>query len=198
MKTHFNIIFLVILFLKCACITKTPHHDSHPQVLVIKAAGYIEGQTPQGPDAITEATSFGRNVHVVSQALADELKKQNINTIIVQFNESSQLQNFIQYGVDLIVFAGPAYSSQFPRQLQELVSDLNNDILKKHIICTSLTTCRFLESGGRTIQVFDKQLKEMGIQTIDGLVIHHEYEDKDWETKVRLFADRIRKSILLT
>jgi predicted aldo/keto reductase-like oxidoreductase len=195
MKIHFNMIFLVIFSLACTCMTKNTRHDSHPQVLVIKAAGYIEGQTPQGPEAITEATSFGRNVHVVSQALVDELKKQNINAIIVQFNESSQLQNFIQHGVDLIVFAGPAYSGQLPRQLQELASGLNDDILKKHIICTSLTTCRFLESGGRTIQAFDKQLKEMGIHTIDGLVIHHEYEDKDWETKVQLFADRIRKSI---
>ena len=181
-------------YLQCSLLSK-PHQKKEPKVLIIKAAGYLEGQKPQGPDAITEATSIGRNVHVVCRALVDELEKLEVRANIINFNEMNQFDAKPSESVDLIIFAGPAYSSRFPKQLQDVVPMLKDLITSKNILCTSMTTCRFLNSGGVTVRTFNEQLEEKGIQTMDGLVIHHEYEDKEWEKKVHLFAGRIKRSI---
>ena len=196
-KQNIPIILMIVccLYLQCSFLSKPHKKTAETKVLIIKAAGYPEGQQPQGPDAITEATSVGRNVNVVSQALANELEKHEIRTRIINFNEVNQLNAQIFKSVDLIIFAGPAYSSRFPKQLQDVVPVLKDVIIHQNILCTSMTTCRFLDSGGVTVRTFNEQLKEQGIQTIDGLVVHHEYEDKKWDEKVEQFATLIENHI---
>jgi flavorubredoxin len=167
-----------------------------PKVIIIKAAGLEKGKEPEGVDAITQATSEGRNVHVVTLALQDSLTQAGIECCIIRFNELDKLETLTKdTTIKIIIFAGPAYSSQFPRQLKDVVPKLQDYILDKKILCTSLTTCRFLESGGNTIRSFNKELEDLGIRTMEGLTIHHEYEDKDWETKVADFVQRIQKAI---
>lgn len=164
-------------------------------VAIIKAAGFVEGQKSQGVDAITEATSVGRNVHVISDALQKELKQLGIKSEIIQFNDTCRIQNILKdSAIRMIIFAGPAYSSEFPQQLQKVVPNLRDIILERKIICTSMTTCRFLGSGERTVKSFNNELKDLGISTIDGLVIHHEYEDDDWESKIEAFAERLQQT----
>lgn len=165
-------------------------------VLIIKAAGFSEGGQPEGVDAITEATSVGRNVHVVADALQNELKQLGVKSEVVSFNDEQRIQKILKDStVSLMVFAGPAYSSQFPKQLKDVVPKLKEDILQNNILCTSMTTCRFLDSGGWTVKSFNKELTDLGISTIDGLVIHHEYEDPDWESKVKAFAGKLQQAL---
>ena len=166
------------------------------KVIIIKAAGLEPGEEPEGMDAITHATSEGRNVQVITQALRDSLIQSEIKCSIIRFNESEKLEAMTKdTTIKIIIFAGPAYSSQFPRQLKNVVPQLQDYILDRGILCTSLTTCRFLDSGGYTVRSFNKKLEEEGIHTMDGLIIHHEYEDQDWEAKVADFTQRIQKVI---
>lgn len=173
------------------------HKQSNdPQVVVIKAAGFEEGQKPEGPDAITEATSKGRNVHVICDALRHTLEESGVETEVIRFNDYERIRRLSKNAsVRMIVFAGPAYSSRFPRQLKDVVPKLQSHILEQHIVCTSMTTCRFMDSGGWTVQSFNNALQQSGVQTMDGLVIHHEYEDKDWERNVRTFAAKIQERL---
>ena len=48
-----------------------------------------------------------------------------------------------------------------------------------------------MDSGRRTVKSFNNGLNELGIMTVDGLIIHHEYEDKDWESKISRFAEQL-------
>jgi hypothetical protein len=165
-------------------------------VLIIKAAGFVEGQKPEGVDAITEATSFGRNVHVITDALQRELKRIGVESEVVPFNDYPRMLAISNDStVDLIVFSGPAYSSQFPQQLRDVVPKLKENILREKIVCTSMTSCRFLDSGQWTVKSFNDGLKNLGIPTIDGLAIHHEYEDQDWESKILEFAGRLKRTL---
>ena len=164
-------------------------------VLIIKAAGFPEGGQPEGVDAITEATSVGRNVHGVSDALQNKLKQLGVKSEVVSFNDEQRIQEILKDStVSLIVFAGPAYSSQFPQQLKDVVPKIKERIIENKIRCTSMTTCRFLDSGERTVKSFNEGLNDAGISTIDGLIIHHEYEDPDWESKVKAFAEQLQQS----
>jgi hypothetical protein len=165
-------------------------------VLIIKAAGYVEGQKPAGEDAITEATSFGRNVPVITESLHKELKRIGVESEVVAFNDYERLLAVSKDStIGVIVFAGPAYSSQFPRQLKDVVPKLKESILHWRIRCTSMTCCRFLGSGQRTVKSFNEELRKTGVMTIDGLVIQHENEDKDWESKVLEFSGRVEKAL---
>lgn len=165
-------------------------------VVIIKAAGFIEGQNPDGVDAITEATSFGRNVHVITESLQNELKELGMNPEIVRFNDAEGIQKVSKdSSIELIVFAGPAYSSQFPQPLKDVVPKLKEYILHEKIYCASMTSCRFLDSGQRTVKSFNEELKNLGIPIIDGLAIHHEYEDEDWESKIKRFAGQVKKTL---
>ncbi len=167
-----------------------------PKVIIVKAAGFEEGEESEGVDALTYATSVGRNVRVVTQALQEIYDQIGIESQIIPFNASEQLESMTRNTtVQVILFAGPSYSSQFPQQLRDVVPKLKDFILDRRIMCTSLTTCRFLGSGGSTVRSFNDELKELGIDTLEGLVIHHEYEDEDWEAKVTDFAREIQKAI---
>ena len=186
-----------VFTISCGAHTQCANHAGPmTQVLIIKAAGLTEGQQPAGVDAITEATSEGRNVHVITKALQKTLKHLGIQSEIVRFNDTERLRETVQDStVRLIVFAGPAYSSRFPPQLQNVVPKLQETILDHKMVCTSMTSCRFLDSGGWTVTSFNKGLKNLGIQTIDGLAVHHEYEDADWESKITAFAETVRQTL---
>jgi len=198
-RSKLFLISLTVAVLFCCgcaiiCFIVASSHNS--KVVIIKAAGYEEGKQPEGPDAITEATSTGRNVHVITQALQDSLNQWGIATEVVLFNEADRIKNLSKNkSVQLIVFAGPAYSSQFPAQLKKTVPKVQSDILKRDILCTCMTTCRFMDSGRWTVRSFNQHLNELGINTMDGLVIHHEFEDKYWTSKVQIFADHILKQL---
>jgi hypothetical protein len=200
MKTRITHLFGIILLLGLTWQgingQEKEENATVPKVIIIKAAGLEPGKEAEGVDAITHATSEGRNVHLVTQALQDSLTQTGIECHIILFNESEKLEAMTKdTTIKIIIFAGPAYSSQFPRQLKNVVPVLQDYILDKGILCTSLTTCRFLDSGGYTVRSFNKKLEEEGIYTMDGLIIHHEYEDQDWEAKVADFAQRIQEVI---
>ncbi|MBN1363229.1 MAG: hypothetical protein JW976_00340 [Syntrophaceae bacterium] len=187
----------VILFLPYSAQNQSmTDSGKNKSVLIIKAAGYLEGGQPEGVDAITEATSVGRNVHEVSDVLQKELSRLGVGSEVAPFNDAKRIQEILKDStISLIVFAGPAYSSQFPQQLKDVVPKIKERILENKIRCTSMTTCRFLGSGERTVTSFNEGLNDVGISTIDGLVIHHEYEDPDWESKVKAFAEQIQQAL---
>jgi flavodoxin len=187
---------LVCIGLQCSLIQLIHYKSKPPIVVIIKAAGFIEGQKQDGVDGITEATSFGRNVHVITESLQHELKELGVESEIVRFNDHRRIEEISKDTyVELLVFAGPAYSSQFPQQLKNVVPKLKEYIFREKIRCTSMTTCRFMDSGQWTVKSFNDELKALGITTTDGLIIHHEYEDKDWESKVKAFAEQLQKTL---
>jgi len=197
-SVRFKMMLLVVIVAISCSAQNQPANNSGKikSVLTIKAAGYIEGQKPEGVDAITEATSVGRNIHVISDALQKELKLLGVESEVVLFNDTDRIQEVLRgSAIGLIIFAGPAYSSQFPSQLKNVVPNLKDTILQRKIVCTSMTTCRFMDSGQRTVVSFNSALKDLGISTIDGLVIHHGYEDKEWKSKVKGFAEELQKTL---
>jgi len=200
MRLRYTRIFIVLPVLFMMWHTGTGQMPDEiimsPEVIIIKAAGLTEGQKPEGVDAITHATSEGRNVHVVSKVLMESLEEKGIKTEIVRFNAFERLDAIAgDTTIQVIVFAGPVYGSRFPKQLQDVVPGLKDFILERGIVCTSMTTCGSMDSGGQTVRTFNNRLAEHGITVTDGLVIHHEYNDEEWETKIAGFAQKISELI---
>ena len=189
-----SFILLMFVFFAGFCSSKQLFSEEKTsEIIIIKAAGFEKSKKPEGVDAITEATSVGRNVNVVSRTIQNEFSRTGLKSEIILFNEYDRINEITKNKtIKLIIFAGPAYSSQFPRQLREVVPKLQNFITDHKILCTSMTTCRFMQSGWKTVQSFNQGLKNKGIQTIKGLAIHHEYEDEDWESKVKEFAQQLK------
>lgn len=134
---------------------------------------------------------------MICDALRHALKESGVEAEVIRFNEYERIRHIPKdTSVRGIVFAGPAYSSRFPKQLKDVVPERQSYILEQHIVCTSMTACRFMDSGGWTVQSFNKSLKQSGVRTIDGLVIHHEYADKNWESKVKRYAQFIQETLL--
>jgi hypothetical protein len=163
------------------------------EVLIIKAAGFAEGEKPEGPDAITEATSAGGNTHLFADRLRGEFIGLGREAEVVSFNDSIALKKRLsgQSGVRLVIFAGPTYSSKFPDPVYKSLSAWKRILVKDSIVCTCLTSCRFLDSGQFAVRVFNQEMAKQGIRTADGLAILHEFADENWQSKLKAFAVRL-------
>jgi len=63
--------------------------SSPRSAVIIKAAGYLPGTVaPEGPDAITRATSDTNNTHTFSVKLQDKLTEQNMIVRIIDYTEA--------------------------------------------------------------------------------------------------------------
>jgi hypothetical protein len=165
-------------------------------VLIIKAAGYLEGQKPEGPDAVTEATSAGGNTHLFADKLRGEFIGLGREAEIIAFNDSTSLKQRLgpKTGVRLVIFAGPTYSSTLPQQLSGVVSKYRRILIQDSILCTSLTSCRFLDSGRSAVGKFNEGMEKTGMRTAEGLAVLHEFSDENWASKLKAFAIRLSDS----
>lgn len=148
-------------------------------------------------DAITNATSFGGNTYLFTDYLQFEFAYYGIKAEILDYYEKEKINSAINNETGLIVFAAPAYSSKFPQQLYNLLPGLSDAIKRANIPTTTLASCRFFGSGNRAFSQFEKDLTDRGLNVINGIACVHEYEDKEWETKIVEFVERlIEKSSL--
>jgi hypothetical protein len=68
---------------------------------------------------------------------------------------------------------------------------LSDAIKRANIPTTTLASCRFFDSGSWACSQFEKDLAGRGLTVISGIACVHEYEDKEWETKIVEFVERL-------
>ena len=165
--------------------------------VIIRAAGYIPGtKKPEGPDAITHATSKPGNTYVFTDKLVNKLRVLGVEARVVDFSQCRNLECIYRQGtedrrqlVDIIVFAGPSYGSKLPTQLQNLIPRLKEVVKQKtDIICSSLTSAKYPVKGKKTMKDFDNRLKQAGVKTVTGIVLVPNIEEKDLDKKIGDFA----------
>ena len=165
--------------------------------VIIRAAGYLPG-TPkaEGFDAITHATSKPGNTYVFTEKLVRKLKALGVEARVVDFSQCPNLECVCLPGidnprqvVDIIVFAGPAYNSKLPPQLQKLVPKLKEILQQKSdLLYTSLVSARYPAKGEKTIQDFDQRLKQTGVKTMMGIVLVPNIGEEELDKKMGVFA----------
>ena len=168
--------------------------------VIIRAAGYLPGtQKAEGVDAITHATSKPGNTYVFTEKLVKKLGLIGVEARVVDFSQCPNLECVYLPGtenprqlVDIIVFAGPAYNSKLPPQLQKLVPKLKKIVKQKSDIrCSSLVSARYPAKGEKTIQDFEQRLKQVGVKTITGITLVPNIGEEELEKKMGSFAAKL-------
>ena len=196
--------FIVVGTLAClwGCSVANAEETQEKEVqkcyaVIIRAAGYIPGTTkPEGADAITHATSKPGNTYVFTDNLVNKLRALGVEASVVDFPQCQNLECLYRAGtekprqlVDLVVFAGPSYSSKLPTQLLNLVPGLKEIAKQKSTItCSSLISAKYPAKGEKTVEDFDNRLKETGVETVPGIVLVPDLEKEDLDKKIRDFA----------
>lgn len=147
--------------------------------VIVRAAGVLPGQDKlQNSDAVTHATPKVMNTYVFSEELAKSLAELKVETRIVDFSECRNLECLrLQpltdnpQRVDILVFAGPAFSSKLPDQLQVLFPKLGG-IAKAtpDLVCSSLISAWFPETKGiQATEHANRAFMDAGLQTVKGI-----------------------------
>jgi hypothetical protein len=147
--------------------------------VIIRAAGLFPGQdVAKGVDAITHATGAPMNTYVFVDGLAKSLTNLNVDVRIVDFSECRNLDCLLPSSgtkthakVDIVVFAGPAYSSKLPNQLLSLFPKLGAVAKSRpDLVCSSLVAAWFPEPKGcDTAAHADSAFKAAGLRTVMGI-----------------------------
>lgn len=176
----------VVLVTSCAALAwmnsiRDALGDPPPRVgvVIIRAAGRLPGQeVSKGTDAITHATGKSMNTYAFAEGLAKSLTNRNADVRILDFSECRSLECLLPPSathtlgkVDIVVFAGPAYSSKLPNQLLALFPKLA-DIAKSQpdLVCSSLVAAWFPAPKGRDAAAHaDSAFKAAGLRTVMGI-----------------------------
>lgn len=190
---------LVSLWVCSVIAAGEPEKEKAPKchAVIIRAAGYIPGtKKPEGPDAITHATSKPGNTYVFTDKLVKKLRALGVEARVADFSQCRNLECIYRPDeenprqlVDIVVFAGPSYGSKLPTQLQNLVPRLKELVKQKpDIICSSLTSAKYPAKGKNTMKDFDNRLQQAGVKTVTGIVIVPDIEKEDLDKKIGDFA----------
>jgi len=153
--------------------------------VIIKAAGYLPGtEAPEGPDAITSATSEGNNTHTFAEKLQEKLQAQKIAVRIVDYTDARG-QTFVE---NLVIFAGPTYSGKLIKQILNLVEEIT---IGPKSVCTCLTACGTPSSGDEAAELMNQHLTESGLKTIPGIAIGVKIEAEVIDKALDGFANKL-------
>ena len=165
------------------------------RVVIIRAAGYVPGtKKPTAVDAITHATDKAANTYVFTRNLAEKLAALKTQAKIMDYSECKDFGKLLP--VDAVVFAGPTYGNKLPGQLQKFIPKVRAAV-KKHpaLLCSCLASCWKPPEGLDAVARFTKSLEKAGAKTTDGVVLGSKTEKKEWDKKIREFADSLVKAI---
>jgi hypothetical protein len=168
------------------------------RAVIVRAAGALPGQDkPGGSDAITHATPKPMNTYVFTEALAESLADLRVETRIVDFSECRNLECLLPPGtdssgkVDILVFAGPAYHSKLPTQLQALFPKLG-EIARSSpdLVCSSLIAAWYPDSKGiKAAEHADRAFAIASLRTVKGISLLTPREKKRGITQRALEKD---------
>lgn len=158
------------------------------RAVIVRAAGRLPGQDkPERADAVTHATAKPVNVYVFAEELAKSLTRLNAETRIVEFSECRDLQCLLAQpatdnpeNADIVVFAGSAYYSKLPNQLQALFPKLG-EIAKSapDLVCSSLVAAWFPDTKGLEAAAHaERAFAAAGLQTVSGISLLTPRENK--------------------
>ncbi|MFO7891449.1 MAG: hypothetical protein R6V04_14050 [bacterium] len=119
---------------------------------------------PEGPDAITRATSDTNNTHTFAVKLKDKLTEQNMIVRIIDYTEAKG-QTF---GDNVVIFAGPTWGGKLIEQIPNLMNEIT---IKSKSLCTSLTACGTQSSGDEAVSHMVQQLADKGFHTLSGIAL---------------------------
>jgi len=174
--------------------------DASYRAVIIRGAGHLPNlKAPEGPDAITNATSEPGNTYVFSERLAEELEKNGIKPAIVDYTECSDL-TCVTYtnaagarrAVDFVILAGPSYNRYLPKQLLKLLPLLGEKLASfPGVVCSSMISGNYTYRVVDTMVNTDVQLREIGVKTVPGLVFNSDVVQQELDEDVRDFVSKL-------
>lgn len=170
------------------------------RAIIIRGAGHLPGEKPpEGPDAITQATSEPGNTYVFSKRLVEELEKNGIRTTIVEYTDCRDMScldytdaSGKQRTVDFVILAGPSYNRFLPKPFLKLLPRLGEKLAgNTGVICSSMISGNYTYRVVDTMVNTDKQLKEIGAKTVPGLVFNSDVVEQEITEDVRDFVSKL-------
>ena len=195
---------ILLIFLTAGLVvsrtTATEAQETSYRAVIIRGAGHLPGaKPPEGPDAITQATSEPGNTYVFSERLAKEFEKNGIKTTIVDYIDCGDF-SCVNYtdaagthrAVDFVILAGPSHGRYLPKPFLKLLPRLGEKLASHPgVICSSMIsgnyTYRIVDSMVNT----DGQLKEIGAKTIPGLVFNSDVIQQELDEDVKDFVSKL-------
>ena len=180
--------------------TSAEAQEASYRAVIIRGAGHLPGaKPPEGPDAITQATSEPGNTYVFSERLAKELEKNGIKTAIVNYIDCGDL-SCVNYtdaagtrrAVDFVILAGPSHGRYLPKPLLKLIPRLKEKLASHPgIICSSMISGNYTYRVVDTMVNTDVQLREIGAKTVPGLVFNSDVIQQELDEDVRDFVSKL-------
>ena len=170
------------------------------RAIILRGAGHLpDAKAPEGPDAITHATSEPGNTYVFSKRLAEELEKNGITTSIVDYTESPDLSCVTftdaagkRRAADFVILAGPSYNRYLPKQLLALLPRLKEKLAQyPGIVCSSMISGNYTYRVVDTMVNTDVSLREIGAKTVPGLVFNSDVVKQELDEDVRDFVSKL-------
>lgn len=166
------------------------------RAVIVRAAGPEPGgKKAENVDAVTHATTKAVNTYVCADKLAKQLAKLNVEIKTIDFLDCPGLNCLLAggketggSGVDLVVFAGPAFNGKQPKQMQALFEKLNGLVkASPRVICTSLVPAWYPETTGlNAVKHSHSCFEAAGARAVMGVSIQTPRKDKDGATEEEL------------
>ena len=170
------------------------------RAVIIRGAGYLpDAKPPEGPDAITRATSEPGNTYVFSERLVDEMGKNGIKAVIVEYTDCRDMScvdytdaTGVRRAVDFVILAGPSHNRFLPKPLLNLLPPLGEKLASNPgVICSSMISGNYTYRIVDTMVNTDVQLREIGAKTVPGLVFNSDVIEQELDEDVRDFVSKL-------
>jgi hypothetical protein len=196
-KTGYSKAIIAVILLTCVAAGLTAaltaaaeaQETAFRAVIIRGAAGHLpDEKPPEGPDAITQATSEPGNTYVFSKRLAGELEKERYIRQPLSSTPIAGTCPCLDYTmprekrrtVDFVILAGPSYKQVSAEALPESAPRLGEKLASHPgVICSSLISGNYTYRVVDTMVNTDKKLREIGAKTVPGLVFNSDVIEQE-------------------